>query len=173
MFTKFKWSKWIYIICVRRWTITCSFNQIPRSEGYDKLSYRPERMHLHPVMMWLYITLQLHIISQSWFSLTNCNTVSLYNSIWLCFFLLIIFYSETVTGFHCTMSKVYQRGLDIGFQYKLLPSGRRYRSIRARSARLLNSFFPQAVRALNSNHTAPLWNPKQFFSLCIGNHFYI
>ncbi len=26
---------------------------------------------------------------------------------------------------------------------------------------LLNSFFPQAVRALNSNHTAPLWNPKQ------------
>ncbi len=38
---------------------------------------------------------------------------------------------------------------------------RRYRSIRARSARLLNSFFPQAVRALNSNHTAPLWNPKQ------------
>ncbi len=30
------------------------------------------------------------------------------------------------------------------------------RSIRACSARLLNSFFPQAVRALNSNHTAPL-----------------
>ncbi len=45
--------------------------------------------------------------------------------------------------------------------FQLLPSGRRYRSIRARSARLLNSFFPQAVRALNSNHTAPLWNPKQ------------
>ncbi len=40
--------------------------------------------------------------------------------------------------------------------FQLLPSGRRYRSIRARSARLLNSFFPQAVRALNSNHTAPL-----------------
>ncbi len=37
--------------------------------------------------------------------------------------------------------------------FQLLPSGRRYRSIRARSARLLNSFFPQAVRALNSNHT--------------------
>ncbi len=36
------------------------------------------------------------------------------------------------------------------------PSGRRYRSIRARSARLLNSFFPQAVRALNSDHLAPL-----------------
>ncbi len=35
--------------------------------------------------------------------------------------------------------------------FQLLPSGRRYRSIRARSARLLNSFFPQAVRALNSN----------------------
>ncbi len=31
----------------------------------------------------------------------------------------------------------------------------------SRSARLLNSFFPQAVRALNSHHTAPLWNPKQ------------
>ncbi len=40
--------------------------------------------------------------------------------------------------------------------FQLLPSGRRYRSIRARSTRLLNSFFPQAVRALNSNHTAPL-----------------
>ncbi len=45
--------------------------------------------------------------------------------------------------------------------FQLLPSGRRYRSIRARSARLLNSFFPQAVRALNSNHPAPLWNPMQ------------
>ncbi len=45
--------------------------------------------------------------------------------------------------------------------FQLLPSGRRYRSIRARSARLLNIFFPQAVRALNSNHTAPLWNPMQ------------
>ncbi len=44
--------------------------------------------------------------------------------------------------------------------FQLLPSGRRYQSIRARSARLLNSFFPQAVRALNSNHTAPLWNPN-------------
>ncbi len=40
--------------------------------------------------------------------------------------------------------------------FQLLPSGRRYRSIRARSARLLNSFLPQAVRALNSHHTAPL-----------------
>ncbi len=39
--------------------------------------------------------------------------------------------------------------------------GRRYRSIRARSTRLLNSFFPQAARALNSTHTAPLWNPMQ------------
>ncbi len=43
--------------------------------------------------------------------------------------------------------------------FQLLPSGRRYWSIRARSARLLNSFFPQAVRALNSDHPAPLWNP--------------
>ncbi len=45
--------------------------------------------------------------------------------------------------------------------FQLLPSGRRYRSIRARSARLLNSFFPQAVRALNPNHPTPLWNPMQ------------
>ncbi len=43
--------------------------------------------------------------------------------------------------------------------FQLLPSGRRFQSIRARSARLLNSFFPQAVRALNSNPPAPLWNP--------------
>ncbi len=39
--------------------------------------------------------------------------------------------------------------------FQLLPSGRRYRSIRARSARLLNSFFPQAVRALNWHHPTP------------------
>ncbi len=45
--------------------------------------------------------------------------------------------------------------------FQLLPSGRWYRSIRARSTRLLNSFFPQAVRALNSNHPTPLWNPMQ------------
>ncbi len=45
--------------------------------------------------------------------------------------------------------------------FQLLPSGRWYRSIRARSARLLNSFFPQAVRALNSNYPAPFWNPMQ------------
>ncbi len=36
-----------------------------------------------------------------------------------------------------------------------------YRGIRGRSARLLNSFFPQAVRALNPNHPALLWNPMQ------------
>ncbi|KAI2667011.1 hypothetical protein H4Q32_029349 [Labeo rohita] len=40
--------------------------------------------------------------------------------------------------------------------FQLLPSGRRYRSIRACSARLLNSFFPQAVRALNSNHPSEI-----------------
>ncbi len=34
--------------------------------------------------------------------------------------------------------------------FQLLPSGRRYQSIRARSARLLNSFSP--------NHLTPLWN---------------
>ncbi len=43
--------------------------------------------------------------------------------------------------------------------FQLLPSGRRYRSIRAHSARLLNSFFPQAVRALNSDHPAPPLKP--------------
>ncbi len=43
--------------------------------------------------------------------------------------------------------------------FQLLPSGRRYRSIRARSARLLNSFFPKAVRALNPNHPAPPLKP--------------
>ncbi len=42
--------------------------------------------------------------------------------------------------------------------FQLLPLGRRYRSIRARPARLLNSFPPQALRALNSNHLTPLWN---------------
>ncbi len=42
--------------------------------------------------------------------------------------------------------------------FQLLTSGRRYRSIKAGSVRLLNSFFLQAVRALNSNLTVPLWN---------------
>ncbi len=45
--------------------------------------------------------------------------------------------------------------------FQLLPSGKRFRSIRARSARLLYSFFRQAVRAMNSNNPAPLWNPIQ------------
>ncbi len=45
--------------------------------------------------------------------------------------------------------------------FQLLPSGRRYRRIRARSARQLNSFYSQAVRTLNSTHTTPLWNPIQ------------
>ncbi len=40
--------------------------------------------------------------------------------------------------------------------FHLLPSGKQFPSIRARSAKLLNSFFPHAVRALNSNHPAPL-----------------
>ncbi len=39
--------------------------------------------------------------------------------------------------------------------FQLLPLGRRYWSIRARSTRLLNSFCSQAVRALNSNPPAP------------------
>ncbi|KAK3538416.1 hypothetical protein QTP86_001761 [Hemibagrus guttatus] len=33
--------------------------------------------------------------------------------------------------------------------FTLLPSGKRYRSIRALTTRLLNSFFPQAIRCLN------------------------
>ncbi|CAB1450860.1 unnamed protein product [Pleuronectes platessa] len=33
----------------------------------------------------------------------------------------------------------------------LLPSGRRYRSIRARTTRLRDSFIPQAIRLLNSS----------------------
>ncbi len=44
--------------------------------------------------------------------------------------------------------------------FQLLPSGRRNRSIRARSNRLLNSFFPQAVKALNSDHPAPPLKPN-------------
>lgn len=36
--------------------------------------------------------------------------------------------------------------------FTLLPSGRRYRSIRARTTRLTNSFYPQAVRLLNQQH---------------------
>ncbi len=45
--------------------------------------------------------------------------------------------------------------------FQLLPSGKRFRSIRARSARLLYSFFRQAGRALNSNNPSlkPHTNP--------------
>ncbi len=43
--------------------------------------------------------------------------------------------------------------------FQLQPSGRRYRSISSRSARLLNIFFSQAVRALNSNHPPPSETP--------------
>ncbi len=45
--------------------------------------------------------------------------------------------------------------------FQLLPSGRRYQSIRARSARLLNSFFPRLWEPWTQNHPAPLWNPIQ------------
>ncbi len=45
--------------------------------------------------------------------------------------------------------------------FQILPSGWLYRSIKACSARLLYSFFAQAVRALNSNPPDPLWNPIQ------------
>ncbi len=49
--------------------------------------------------------------------------------------------------------------------FQFLPLGRRYRSIKARSVRLLNSFFPQAVRALNSNLPVPLWNHEHLSPL--------
>ncbi|XP_053083447.1 uncharacterized protein LOC128316964 [Pangasianodon hypophthalmus] len=39
--------------------------------------------------------------------------------------------------------------------FSLLPSGRRYRSLQARSTRLSNSFIHQAVRMLNSAHYLP------------------
>ncbi|KAI2643798.1 hypothetical protein H4Q32_029977 [Labeo rohita] len=50
--------------------------------------------------------------------------------------------------------------------FQLLPSGRRYRSIRARSARLLNSFFPQAVSGLDK----PPVVVHSFISICT-RHF--
>ncbi|KAI2650776.1 hypothetical protein H4Q32_000841 [Labeo rohita] len=50
--------------------------------------------------------------------------------------------------------------------FQLLPSGRRYRSIRARSARLLNSFFPQAVSGLDK----PPVVMHSFISICT-RHF--
>lgn len=37
--------------------------------------------------------------------------------------------------------------------FDLLPSGRRSRSIRARTTRLTNSFFPWAIRTLNTNNS--------------------
>ncbi len=49
--------------------------------------------------------------------------------------------------------------------FQLLPSGRRYWSIKARSVRLLNSFPPQAVRALNSNLPVSLWNHEHLSPL--------
>ncbi len=49
--------------------------------------------------------------------------------------------------------------------FQLLPSGRRYWSIKARSVRLLNSFSPQAVRALNSNLPVSLWNHEHLSPL--------
>ncbi|KAL0153661.1 hypothetical protein M9458_051026 [Cirrhinus mrigala] len=50
--------------------------------------------------------------------------------------------------------------------FQLLPSGRCYRSIRAHSARLLNSFFPQAVSGLDKppvvTHFSSLYAPDTF-----------
>ncbi len=37
----------------------------------------------------------------------------------------------------------------------LLPSGRRFRSIRSRTSRLRDSFFPQAIRLMNSQNNSP------------------
>lgn len=40
--------------------------------------------------------------------------------------------------------------------FSMLPSGRRYRSIRVRTNRFKNSFFPRAIITLNSNSTTSL-----------------
>ncbi len=45
--------------------------------------------------------------------------------------------------------------------FQLIPSGRRTGVSEPALPDCSDCFFPQAVRALNSNHTAPLWNPKQ------------
>ena len=53
--------------------------------------------------------------------------------------------------------------------FTLLPSGRRYLSIRTRTTRLTNSFFPQAVRPLNQQ----LWSTGQShspFTFCSPIH---
>ncbi len=46
--------------------------------------------------------------------------------------------------------------------FQLLPSGRRYRSIRARTSRLSHSLYPQAVRLLNE-HLMPVYLISLFF----------
>ena len=52
--------------------------------------------------------------------------------------------------------------------FSLLPHGRRYRSAKSRSKRLLNSFYPQAIRFLNS---IIKWLPR-LFALSPHLHFY-
>ncbi|KAI4871731.1 hypothetical protein NFI96_006116 [Prochilodus magdalenae] len=40
--------------------------------------------------------------------------------------------------------------------FTLLPSGRRYRSVKSRTARLTDSFYPQAIRLVNTSSPLPL-----------------
>ncbi|KAI4892528.1 hypothetical protein NFI96_005758 [Prochilodus magdalenae] len=40
--------------------------------------------------------------------------------------------------------------------FMLLPSGRRYRSVKSRTARLTDSFYPQAIRLVNTSSPLPL-----------------
>ncbi len=50
--------------------------------------------------------------------------------------------------------------------FSLLPSGRRLRSIRSCTSRLRDSFFPQAIRLMNSQNTA-----HSHFTICHALHF--
>ncbi len=52
------------------------------------------------------------------------------------------------------------RQLDCG-DSQLLQAGRRYRRIQSPLLQTAQQLFPQAVRALNSTHPAPLWSPIQ------------
>lgn len=44
--------------------------------------------------------------------------------------------------------------------FTLLPSGRHYRSVKARTSRLRNSFCPQAIRLVNDCHPLPLHHSR-------------
>lgn len=63
--------------------------------------------------------------------------------------------------------------------FTLLPSGKRYGSIRPLTARLCSSFFPQAIRQLNSgtglthNHTQSIDSTtSEILSSCLNYYFF-